>query len=114
MPSDSHRVAILCEFGSVNGGEHSLLALVPAIRDRGWDPVVVAPAMNIRMWEHAATQVNVAALRSRGVTTLGPAAGDMACGEYGMGRMLGGNRRCEQDDSESSETHGLGSDQYNE
>ncbi len=44
MPSDSHRVAILCEFGSVNGGEHSLLALVPAIRDRGWDPVVVAPA----------------------------------------------------------------------
>ena len=51
-------------------------------------PVVVAPAMNIRMWEHAATQVNVAALRSRGVTTLGPAEGDMACGEYGMGRML--------------------------
>ena len=51
-------------------------------------PVVVAPAMNIRMWEHAATQVNVAALRSRGVTILGPAEGDMACGEYGMGRML--------------------------
>ena len=51
-------------------------------------PVVVAPAMNIRMWEHAAPQVNVAALRSRGVTTLGPAEGDMACGEYGMGRML--------------------------
>ena len=45
MPSDSHRVAILCEFGSVNGGEHSLLALIPAIRDRGWDPVVVAPAV---------------------------------------------------------------------
>ena len=45
MPSDSHRVAILCEFGTVNGGEHSLLALIPAIRDRGWDPVVVAPAV---------------------------------------------------------------------
>ncbi len=44
MPSDSHRVAILCEFGSFNGGEHSLLALVPAIRERGWDPVVLAPA----------------------------------------------------------------------
>ena len=44
MPSDPHRVAILCEFGSFNGGEHSLLALVPAIRERGWDPVVLAPA----------------------------------------------------------------------
>ena len=51
-------------------------------------PVVVAPAMNIRMWEHAATQVNVAELRTRGVTILGPAEGDMVCGEYGMGRML--------------------------
>ncbi len=39
----NHRVAILCEFGSLCGGEHSLLALVPAIRDRGWDPVVFAP-----------------------------------------------------------------------
>jgi glycosyltransferase involved in cell wall biosynthesis len=40
----SHQVGILCEFGSLNGGEHSLLALVPAIRDRGWDPLVFAPS----------------------------------------------------------------------
>ncbi len=38
------RVGVLCEFESLNGGEHSLLALVPALRDRGWDPVVLAPS----------------------------------------------------------------------
>ena len=43
LRDDSHRVAILCEYGSLCGGEHSLLALVPAIRDRGWDPLVLAP-----------------------------------------------------------------------
>ena len=51
-------------------------------------PVIVAPSMNIRMWEHVATQANLATLEARGVTTFGPAEGDMACGEYGMGRML--------------------------
>ena len=50
-------------------------------------PVMVVPAMNVRMWEHAATQANVAALKARGVTRVGPAEGDMACGEYGFGRM---------------------------
>jgi phosphopantothenoylcysteine decarboxylase / phosphopantothenate---cysteine ligase len=50
-------------------------------------PVLAAPAMNVRMWEHAATQANIATLRSRGVTMIGPEEGDMACGEYGMGRM---------------------------
>ncbi len=50
-------------------------------------PVLAAPAMNVRMWEHAATQANVATLSSRGVTMIGPVEGDMACGEYGMGRM---------------------------
>src|SRR5215212_966305 len=51
-------------------------------------PLLVAPAMNVEMWENAATQRNVATLRSDGITLLGPAAGDQACGEVGMGRML--------------------------
>ena len=50
-------------------------------------PVLVAPAMNVRMWEHPATQSNIAALKARGVATVGPNEGDMACGEYGFGRM---------------------------
>lgn len=50
-------------------------------------PVICAPAMNVRMWEHAATQANMATLKNRGVTMVGPTEGDMACGEYGMGRM---------------------------
>ena len=51
-------------------------------------PLSVAPAMNRLMWANAATQANVALLRSRGVTVLGPAEGDQACGETGLGRML--------------------------
>ena len=51
-------------------------------------PLLVAPAMNVEMWENAATQRNVAQLRADGITLLGPAAGDQACGEVGMGRML--------------------------
>ena len=51
-------------------------------------PLLVAPAMNVEMWDNAATQRNVAILRADGVTVLGPAAGDQACGEVGMGRML--------------------------
>jgi phosphopantothenoylcysteine decarboxylase/phosphopantothenate--cysteine ligase len=51
-------------------------------------PLVAAPAMNRQMWEHAATQRNVATLRADGVEILGPASGDQACGEIGMGRML--------------------------
>jgi len=50
-------------------------------------PLAVAPAMNRQMWEHAATQRNVATLRADGVAILGPDAGDQACGETGMGRM---------------------------
>jgi phosphopantothenoylcysteine decarboxylase/phosphopantothenate--cysteine ligase len=50
-------------------------------------PVLVAPAMNVRMWEHPATQANLALLESRGVLRVGPEEGDMACGEYGLGRM---------------------------
>ncbi|MFQ5773362.1 MAG: bifunctional phosphopantothenoylcysteine decarboxylase/phosphopantothenate--cysteine ligase CoaBC [Kiloniellaceae bacterium] len=50
-------------------------------------PVLVAPAMNVRMWEHPATQANLKTLAARGVRTVGPNEGDMACGEYGFGRM---------------------------
>src|SRR5688572_30020275 len=50
-------------------------------------PVVIAPAMNVRMWLHAATQANIASLKARGVTVIEPAEGDMACGEYGPGRL---------------------------
>ncbi len=50
-------------------------------------PVLVAPAMNVRMWEHPATRANLALLEGRGVLGVGPNEGDMACGEYGFGRM---------------------------
>ncbi len=50
-------------------------------------PILVAPAMNVRMWEHPATVANISALESRGVLRVGPAPGAMACGEFGMGRM---------------------------
>lgn len=50
-------------------------------------PVVLAPAMNVKMWSHAATQRNAACLRERGHLLVGPAAGEMACGHVGAGRM---------------------------
>ena len=50
-------------------------------------PVLVAPAMNVRMWEHAATQRNIVTLANDGVAFVGPNEGDMACGEFGPGRM---------------------------
>ena len=50
-------------------------------------PVFVAPAMNVRMWEHPATQENVARLEARGVEIIGPEAGELAEGEHGPGRM---------------------------
>ncbi len=50
-------------------------------------PILIAPAMNVRMWEHPATVANIATLESRGVTKVGPDPGPMACGEFGMGRM---------------------------
>ena len=51
-------------------------------------PLAIAPAMNRQMWEHPATQANLATLLARGATVLGPAAGDQACGEVGEGRLL--------------------------
>src|SRR3990170_1720613 len=50
-------------------------------------PVAVAPAMNVRMWLHAATQRNVAQLKADGVHIIEPDEGEMACGEYGPGRL---------------------------
>jgi len=50
-------------------------------------PFLVAPAMNVRMWEHPATQANVTTLRKRGVELVGPESGDLAEGESGAGRM---------------------------
>lgn len=50
-------------------------------------PVLMAPAMNVRMWEHPAVQRNLATLRGDGVHFIGPDSGAMACGEYGPGRM---------------------------
>ena len=66
------------------GMANDLAATVLLATDK---PVLVAPAMNVRMWLHAATQANVALLQSRGVHMLGPDEGAMACHEYGPGRM---------------------------
>ena len=68
-----------------NGLADDLLATLCLARDC---PLLIAPAMNRQMWDNLATQRNVASLTKDGVTLLGPAAGDQACGEVGMGRML--------------------------
>ncbi|MGE0008115.1 MAG: bifunctional phosphopantothenoylcysteine decarboxylase/phosphopantothenate--cysteine ligase CoaBC [Parvibaculaceae bacterium] len=49
--------------------------------------ILIAPAMNVRMWQHPATMRNIATLRADGVLSVGPNDGEMACGEYGPGRM---------------------------
>ena len=68
-----------------HGNADDLLSTLCLARDC---PLLVAPAMNRQMWEHPATQRNAAQLAADGVALLGPAAGDQACGEVGMGRML--------------------------
>lgn len=50
-------------------------------------PVLIAPSMNVMMWTHPATQANLSTLQSRQIATVGPGAGDLACGEVGDGRM---------------------------
>lgn len=50
-------------------------------------PVVAAPAMNVRMWLHAATRRNIAQLKADGVSVIEPDEGEMACGEFGPGRL---------------------------
>ncbi|WP_425229484.1 bifunctional phosphopantothenoylcysteine decarboxylase/phosphopantothenate--cysteine ligase CoaBC [Sphingomonas sp.] len=66
------------------GRAHDLATTLLLATDK---PVLAAPAMNVRMWQHAATQRNVAQLRDDGVTVLEPGEGPMACGEYGPGRL---------------------------
>ena len=68
-------------------------------------PVLIAPAMNVRMWEHAATRRNVARLTEDGIHMVGPNEGDMACGEFGFGRMA------EPDEILTAITALLGSDE---
>lgn len=68
-----------------NGLADDLLSTLTLARDC---PLLVAPAMNLQMWGNPATQRNVATLRGDGVSLLGPASGDQACGETGQGRML--------------------------
>ena len=69
----------------VQGLADDLLSTLCLARDC---PLMIAPAMNRQMWDNAATQRNVAQLRKDGVLLAGPAPGDQACGETGMGRML--------------------------
>ncbi|MBL8497975.1 bifunctional phosphopantothenoylcysteine decarboxylase/phosphopantothenate--cysteine ligase CoaBC [Nitrosomonas sp. JL21] len=68
-----------------NGMADDLLTTICLARDC---PLLIAPAMNRQMWSNPATQRNLSLLRRDGVTILGPAAGQQACGETGMGRML--------------------------
>ena len=59
-------------------------------------PLLIAPAMNLQMWGHSATQRSLKRLEDDGVIVLGPGSGDQACGEVGMGRMLEPSELCEQ------------------
>ncbi len=59
-------------------------------------PLLIAPAMNLQMWSHAATQRSLKRLEDDGVMVLGPGSGDQACGEIGVGRMLEPAELCEQ------------------
>ncbi|HEY1231158.1 MAG TPA: bifunctional phosphopantothenoylcysteine decarboxylase/phosphopantothenate--cysteine ligase CoaBC [Ramlibacter sp.] len=70
-----------------HGAADDLLSTLCVARPRHV-PLLVAPAMNVEMWENPATQRNVATLRDDGIQLFGPAAGEQACGEVGLGRML--------------------------
>ena len=67
-----------------NGHANDLASTILMATDK---PVLIAPSMNVRMWEHPALQRNLATLQADGILTVGPDEGDMACGEYGLGRM---------------------------
>ena len=69
---------------AANGHANDLASTALLATDK---PVLMVPAMNVRMWEHAATQRNVATLRADGVTVMDPDEGAMACGEFGPGRL---------------------------
>jgi phosphopantothenoylcysteine decarboxylase/phosphopantothenate--cysteine ligase len=69
----------------VHGSADDLLSTLCLARDC---PLLVAPAMNKQMWENPATQRNISQLKADHISVLGPAAGEQACGEVGLGRML--------------------------
>ena len=71
----------------VHGAADDLLSTLCLARPANV-PLLVAPAMNVEMWDNPATQRNTVQLKKDGITLLGPAAGDQACGETGLGRML--------------------------
>ena len=71
-----------------HGLADDLLTTLALARDRVRTPLLVAPAMNVEMWDNPATQRNVAQLRADGIILCGPASGAQACGETGYGRML--------------------------
>ncbi|KZB53001.1 bifunctional phosphopantothenoylcysteine decarboxylase/phosphopantothenate--cysteine ligase CoaBC [Thalassospira xiamenensis] len=73
---------ILAKMATGQAGDLATTALLATNK-----PVMVVPAMNVEMWNHAATQANIATLEGRGVIRIGPAAGDLACGETGSGRL---------------------------
>jgi phosphopantothenoylcysteine decarboxylase / phosphopantothenate---cysteine ligase len=68
----------------VHGHANDLASTLLLATDK---PVLLAPAMNVRMWEHPATRRNLATVRGDGVLIVGPNPGEMACGEFGPGRM---------------------------
>ncbi len=75
-----------------HGLADDLLTALALARDRVRTPLLVAPAMNVEMWDNPATQRNVAQLRADGIVILGPASGAQACGETGSGPHARGAR----------------------
>ena len=67
-----------------NGSSDDLASTVILASDKD---IFLAPAMNVRMWEHPSTKENLNKLKSFGYKIIGPETGDMACGEYGEGKM---------------------------
>jgi len=82
-PATAHFIAKLA-----NGLCDDLLSTLAVARSRDRCRLLVAPAMNVEMWEHPATQRNVRTIAADGAMILGPASGDQACGEVGSGRLL--------------------------
>jgi phosphopantothenoylcysteine decarboxylase/phosphopantothenate--cysteine ligase len=82
-PATAHFIAKLAQ-----GLCDDLLSSVALARRRESCRLLVAPAMNVEMWDHPATQRNVRTIEADGAVILGPAAGDQACGEVGSGRLL--------------------------
>ena len=74
-------------FKLAHGACDDLLSTLCIARPAGV-PLLAAPAMNVEMWQNPATRRNAAQMRADGIAILGPAAGEQACGEVGMGRML--------------------------